>query len=223
MEEPGSGIPEEIQKRIFEPFCTTMKEERGTGLGLALCNDIVRQHGGEIRLTSTVGVGPCFEVVLPEETGLEPKKREDSEKPAARAENRAARVLLIDDETLLLKAYRRMLSPPHEVIVESRGQDALDRLRNDENFDVILCDLMMPKVDGPMIYEALAHFAPHLRERVIFCSGGAFTARTKTFIASVPNVVLEKPVSMQALRSAVADAARRTDAAGDDGTGDLPR
>lgn len=198
----GVGIPEELQGRLFEPFFTTKAEEGGTGLGLVLSAEIVRQHGGDMRVFSSPGKGSRFDVVLPLHTGLKLVAVKTPELPAVVATT-PLRILAIDDEANLLKAYRRVLSPPHELVTCNDGLEALDLLREDQAFDVVICDLMMPQLDGPRFFEALAEVAPRLLSRVIFASGGAFTARTKDFVASMSTPCLEKPVPPAELLAAV--------------------
>jgi CheY-like chemotaxis protein len=204
----GCGMPDSVRSRIFEPFFTTKSREQGTGLGLTLCADIVRRHSGEIRVKSEPGKGSVFEVVLPSDTGLvfseRPEPRSDAPAPSQRA-----RVLVIDDEEILLKAYRRMLAAKHDVVVVRGGADALELLRRDANFDVVLCDLMMPDVDGKSVYEALSLLSPGLARRLIFCSGGAYSSRLGDFVAALPNVTLDKPFTADALAQAVATARTR--------------
>jgi CheY-like chemotaxis protein len=79
----------------------------------------------------------------------------------------------------------------------------LSALEGDANFDLILCDVMMPEVDGPMVYDALRQRAPELAERVVFCSGGAFTPRANEFLGSVNNAFLSKPIDVEALESLI--------------------
>jgi two-component system NtrC family sensor kinase len=142
------------------------------------------------------GRGSRFDVVLPMENGL----RAESVSPRSIGEESAvvpegARVLLIDDETMILKAYARMLGDTCDVVTVAGGREALELLRFDRNFDVVICDLMMPYVDGPMIYDEIRRNVPDLLPRMIFCSGGAFTARVRSFAGALgEQALLEKPV-----------------------------
>ncbi len=201
VEDTGPGIPPAIRARIFEPFFTTKARDVGTGLGLSLCADIVKKHRGEIRVTSERGKGARFDVILPLDTGLSAPLRAIS-LPAPQARTRA-RLLLVDDEPTLLKAYRRMLESRCEVVVATGGAEALSLMKSAGPFDMILCDLMMPEIDGPMIYERICEEMPALAERVVFCSGGAFTQRAKEFMGKVSNVFLEKPVSRELLLAVI--------------------
>jgi signal transduction histidine kinase/ActR/RegA family two-component response regulator len=198
----GRGIPPEMKDQIFDPFFTTKGHEQGTGLGLALCADIVRQHGGRIEVDSEVGVGSCFRVILPVETGLVPRER-IAERKEPVAPVRKGRILVVDDEPLLLKAFRRSLARSHEVVTVDSGRAALDLLRRDAAFDAVVCDLMMPEIDGIEVHRWARRHAPALSRRFIFCSGGAFTHRAGAFCDNVDLPVLEKPVSTRDLEHAI--------------------
>jgi len=123
------------------------------------------------------------------------------------------RVLLIDDEPTLLKAYRRMLNPLLDVAVAGGGVEALELLRSPPGFDLVLCDLMMADLDGPAIYDAVCVSAPHMAPRFVFCTGGAFSPRAKAFVARVDNLFLEKPVSRDRILEVVEEIVLRTQGA----------
>ena len=114
------------------------------------------------------------------------------------------RVLVIDDDQGMVRAYRRLLQH-HDATVLDSGIDALRLIERGAAFDVILCDLMMPDFDGVAFYERLEQTAPTLVSRVVFCTGGAFTSRSRSFLASVSNVVLDKPVDAEKLRLLLGD------------------
>jgi len=204
IEDTGSGIPESVQKRIFEPFFTTKPRELGTGLGLSLSAELVRKHGGEISVSSALGEGSRFEVVLPVDTELAVTGLAVEPPAAVIPSAGRARILVIDDEAMILSAFKRVVGRIHEVVTAEGGGNGLDILEKDANFDVVICDLMMPKVDGVMVHEKIREIAPNLLDRVIFCSGGAFTARAKEFLATVENVVLEKPIDFKLLGRLIA-------------------
>ena len=200
VEDTGHGIPEDLRERIFEPFFTTKPAGRGGGLGLAVCLEIVRLHGGTISARSEVGRGSRFEVRLPLVNGLTAPRLEPT---AAAVHPRRARVLVIDDDELVLRGLGRMLSRDHEVRLAQGGEEGLRILGSDRRFDVILCDLMMPTTDGPAVYAALAERAPELLPRMVFCSGGAFTPRARAFVGSVENELLGKPMRRAELLEAI--------------------
>jgi len=89
------------------------------------------------------------------------------------------------------------------VLVEVRSASALARLLAGEQFDVILCDLMMPQQSGVEIYETLKAQRPELLERIVFMTGGAFTAHARAFVEGLPNKRLDKPFNLPELLSVV--------------------
>ena len=118
------GIAPEVLPRIFESFFTTKPRGMGTGLGLPISLGIVRSLGGELAVDSQLGHGATFRVRLPAAAS---RRRRD---PRASRRRRAEliqrrRILAVDDEALLLKAYRRMLGDAHEVTTALGGQEAL--------------------------------------------------------------------------------------------------
>ena len=201
VEDDGPGVPPEIALRIFDPFFTTKGIERGTGLGLSVCADIVHRHRGTLRLRTGSLRGACFEAAIPLETGLTPQPLPRSSLPPS---GPPLRILVIDDEVMLIRAYRRLLGRGHEVVASSGGEEALSILASDRNFDLILCDLMMPGTDGVDLYEALERLHPELLERVAFVTGGPTSARAESFLRRPGIVALDKPISSAALAQFVA-------------------
>ena len=108
---------------------------------------------------------------------------------------------MIDDELAVGRVLRESLGDDHEVVVSTSGREALDLLRRDPGFDVVLCDLMMPDVSGIDLYEQIRSRAPEIAPRIVFVTGGAFTARAREFLASVPNERVDKPFDLEKLRS----------------------
>ena len=200
----GCGIPDEIRQKIFEPFFTTKPRDQGTGLGLSLCVEMVRRHGGDIQVTSAVGKGSRFDVRLPLRSGLRVKEKRTAASTPVPPVTRRGRILLIDDEPLVLRSYERALRGAHDVVVAVGGAEGLARLRRDQAFDLVICDLMMPDVDGVRLFEELKAATPEIAERFVFVTGGAFTARAKEFSRSIANPMLEKPVPIEQLREVVA-------------------
>ncbi|WP_408888894.1 MASE1 domain-containing protein [Myxococcus faecalis] len=201
----GVGIAPQVMSRIFEPFFTTKPSGEGTGLGLAICQQIVRTHGGDLEVRSEEGKGSVFTMYLP----AAPVQVEVPPRPVPRSKvpmpstGRRGRVLVVDDEPRLAQSMRLLLEPYHDVVTATRGQDALALVAAGNRFDVILCDLQMPEIDGAALFRRLGVMAPELIERVVFISGGAYTAETRGFIETVQNLVLEKPVRPEVLMASV--------------------
>ncbi|HYD41559.1 MAG TPA: PAS domain S-box protein [Anaeromyxobacter sp.] len=196
----GGGIPPALRARIFDPFFTTKPVGVGTGLGLSICHGIVVAMGGEIALDTEVGRGSTFRVLLP------PAPAGAAERPAPRppAPTRRAKILVIDDEPLVCRALQRILSPPHDVRVQGSGHGALALLDHEDGWDLVICDLMMPDLSGMELFGTVAERRPHLAERFVFLTGGAFTPSAREFLERVPNERVEKPFEAAALRELVA-------------------
>lgn len=203
VHDTGCGIAPESQSRIFEPFFTTKAAHRGTGLGLSLCSDMVRRHGGRIDVQSQVGAGAVFSVHLPIHNDLVPHPvRSTSTRPHVR-NKQALRILIIDDEAAVRRGLTRILRREHQVTECTEGQQALLILQEDPTFDVLICDLMMPGLDGVAFYAELKAKFPVLTKRIIFLSGGAVTERARNFVLEEKVLLLSKPVSTDELEAAI--------------------
>jgi len=195
VEDTGTGMTDEVKGRIFDPFFTTKAHGQGTGLGLSLCADIVSKHRGEISVWSKPGEGSRFTVSIPVTAAVAPRS---TMRPMERALRGPRRVLVIDDDLAMVRAYKRMLAK-HDATVVDNGLAALDAIAETGEPDLIVCDLMMPDMDGLQVYKAIENRWPHLLSRMVFCTGGAFTARARDFVAAIDNVVLDKPLTVAQL------------------------
>jgi PAS domain S-box-containing protein len=209
----GEGIPAEVLPRIFDPFFTTKPVGVGTGLGLSICHSIVSALGGQITAYSAPGEGTTFRVMLPttEPVRLEPCGP-PSDGPVSRS-GRRARVLVVDDELPIANTLRELLSPEHDVVAATSAREALALLDQNGEFDVLFCDLMMPGMSGMDLYERIRDERPGLERRIVFMTGGAFTARTAEFLSSVDNRRVEKPFSLGLVERIVREMARAPAAA----------
>ncbi|MFO0626629.1 MAG: hybrid sensor histidine kinase/response regulator [Polyangiales bacterium] len=194
VRDTGAGMSDEVRARIFEPFFTPRARDHGTGLGLAVCADIARLHGGEITVRSDAGSGSVFEVRLPAVDAA--PARTPVIAPAAPVPARL-RVLVIDDEEPLLRAYRRLLGGVFDLTTADGGREALARLAVDDAWDAIFCDLMMPDVDGRAVHAWVVAERPALAPRLIFCTGGTFTPGGVAFASTRGEALLHKPISRE--------------------------
>lgn len=206
----GAGIAAKDLERIFEPFFTTKPAGVGTGLGLAICRRIVTEFGGELRVESQLGKGSAFVVSLPIHSGAPHEQRAETDSSTARDSiTTDGRILVIDDEAGLRKLVGRLLgNNDRELINASSGEQAQAILENDQSFDVIICDLMMPGMSGMALHEWLATRCPALARQVIFVTGGAFTPQAAEYLARVGNVTFEKPFDAEALKQHVSNMVR---------------
>lgn len=200
VQDSGVGMPPEIRRRIFEPFFTT-KGEHGTGLGLAMVFGIVRQHAGQIDVTSAPGHGTTMRLTLP--AGLLPERtpsHDGDEQPG-----RPLRVLVVDDEARLTALAAGMLRRDgHEATEASSGNEALERLAA-ERFDLVISDLSMGEgMNGWELAASLDQVAPGLP--VVLATGwGAAIDEAEARNRGV-KAVLAKPFRIAELRDAVARA-----------------
>lgn len=209
----GPGIPEDVARRVFEPFFSTKSEGEGTGLGLSICLGIVKEHGGNIRVDpggAGSGRGATFIVELP--TGirseLRPLGRSDRSPvpadPAPPERQERLRVLVVDDEPHILHYMQATLeSWGHEVAVARDGSQALKRALM-QPFDLIICDLRMPRLGGREMFQTLARMHPTLADRIIFATGDTVRGDTLQFLEELGRPFLQKPFKLDALRRVLA-------------------
>jgi PAS domain S-box-containing protein len=201
MRDTGSGICADELPRVFDPFFTTKPVGQGTGLGLYICQRILESHGGRIEVESTPDRGTTVRTVLPR---AQPADLPDAtDEPIARAPDKRACILLIDDEPMIGRSLTRTLSPDHQVTSLVSARDAIDCLEQGAVFDLILCDLMMPDVTGMDLHQHVAEHFPHLLDTIVFITGGAFTPRALEFLERTSNVYLDKPLDADVLRELV--------------------
>ena len=195
----GAGIQEDDRGRIFTPGFTTKAQDGGMGLGLTACTRVAKEHGGRLEVHHLPDGGSRFELIIPVDTGLTAVENRRESRPLSEAPLQRARILIVDDDAMVLSALRRRLRRRYDTVTVLGGVEALAHLAEDPDFDSIVCDLMMPEVDGKAFYDSIKNEHPQLSERIVFMSGGAFTPRLRRFAAAVPNPVLQKPVSREDL------------------------
>ena len=201
VKDTGSGIPPEHLPRLFDPFFTTKPVGVGTGLGLFICQGIVRSLGGDLTVVSEVGKGSVFNVILP--VSFERPPQPAAPPPPQPAPAARGRILAIDDEPLVGAVLTRALSA-HEVVSLTSAAEALARIRAGEKFDLVFCDLMMPHMTGMDFYVALESEAPEVARQVIFLTGGAFTQGARDFLERTAAPTVDKPFDLKTMRALVA-------------------
>jgi PAS domain S-box-containing protein len=202
VSDTGPGIPPEIIGRIFDAFFTTKAVGVGTGLGLAISQRIVTDMGGELTVESTVGKGTAFRVALPAANYDECSAAAPAG-PAKAGAGRRGRVLVVDDEKLVLGVLKRILCKEHDVTALAAAKDALALCAAGEKFDVIFCDLMMPDMTGMDLHRELSAVAPDQAGKMIFLTGGAFSVEARSFLSEIPKIHVEKPFDPANLRAIV--------------------
>lgn len=206
VRDSGPGMSDEVRARVFEPFFTTKSVGQGSGLGLAIAHSIVTSLGGELTCSSKPGLGSTFRVTLPKSTQTDAPSQA-SRRHSGRAPRRA-RILVVEDDPVVASLIERALKADHDVERAADGAEGLARLSDRPAYDVILCDLIMPRMNGIELYQRVLREHPKLVERFVFMTGGA-TGGAQEFLESVPNEKVAKPFSLQALLSLVTNLLHR--------------
>ena len=197
VRDSGSGIAPEHLPRLFDPFFTTKAVGEGTGLGLSIVHSLVTAHGGTVEVESTVGRGSLFRVLLPLAAG----ETEAASAPAV-ARSRP-RILIVDDEPFVLTVLDRVLRRHYDVVTSEDGAAALEKVRAGERFDVIVCDVSMPHMNGEALLEEVRRVDEEQSRRFLFMTGGAFTAEAQAFLDDPTHRRLDKPLATAVLERAV--------------------
>jgi len=199
----GPGLPDELRDRIFDPFFTTKESGRGTGLGLSVCYGIIRGHGGTIAASGNPDGGAVLTIELPvcDAAGAGADAQHDPVRAPAAA---PGRILVVDDEPVVADFVGRTLAEDgHRVAVARQGEEALARLAEGP-CDLVICDLKLPDMGGPRLYERATGLRPDLRGRFLFLTGDTLGADTSEFLSARPGPWLEKPLMPEELRRVVA-------------------
>ena len=197
VSDTGTGIPHEIQSQIFEPFFTTKEQGKGTGLGLATVYGIVKQSGGYIEVDSEPGQGTTFRVYLPR-LDAEPAPVDRSARPAAAAGGTET-ILLVEDEEGVRELARDILRASGYTVLEARnGPEALLLCeRHQGPLDMLLTDVVMPRMSGRELAERLAPLRPDLS--VLYMSGYTDDAVIRHGVLGAGTAFLQKPFTPAAL------------------------
>jgi signal transduction histidine kinase len=168
VKDEGCGMEPVVLDRIFEPYYTTKEHGKGTGLGLSVIHGIVKNHGGDITVSSTLGKGSTFHVYLPliDEIDVKTETRAPS-----KAEEGNERILLVDDEEQIIAMEQQMLERlGYQVTSSSNSQEALNVFaQHPDNFDLVITDMTMPHMTGDRLAQKLIDIKPGIP--VILCTG----------------------------------------------------
>ena len=198
----GCGIPQEIIPRIFEPFFTTKEVGKGTGLGLASVHGIVRQHRGCIKITSEVGGGTIFEILLP--AHLEGTVRASPVPSASLSLTGQETILMVDDDPAVRQTGGAMLRQlGYRVIEAASGVHALSLVEQGcGKIDLLLTDLVMPEgMNGTELAKALRTRMPNLR--ILYSSGYSVEMAGKGISELEQSHLLQKPYSTRTFAEAI--------------------
>ena len=197
VSDDGPGVPPGVRDRIFDPFFTTKNAGKGTGLGLTVAHAIVREHGGVIRVSQPAH-GAAFLVDLPVRPAPVPSHARQVE-----ASLEGHSVLLVEDERRLATAVSEALTDAGlKVDHAGDGEEALARVRQ-QAYDLVICDLQLPRVGGMTLYRAMAAATPALARRVIFVTGAVAGTDAERFLKETGCRWVAKPFRFADLLRAV--------------------
>jgi two-component system NtrC family sensor kinase len=187
----GPGIPTYLRSRVFDPFFTTKPVGAGTGIGLAVSRGIVEAHGGSLTL-ATPDRGATFVLRLPlrhaDDAGAD-----DGAAPSPTQVHAGRNTLIVDDEAevgLVLSEMLTALGMRCDVVTS--GEAAIQHLEA-RSYDMIICDMRLPGIDGPALYAWMTERRPHLCTRTAFITGDTLGQASERFLAQARRPLLEKP------------------------------
>lgn len=202
----GCGIPPEHLEQIFDPYFTTKKQGRGTGLGLAAVYGMIREHLGHISVSSEPGLGTTFELFLPQSREVPAKTAPDSLDTILTGQ---ARILAAEDEPAIQSVLKEMLSTlGYQVSIAQDGEQAL-RMLSEEEYDLAILDVSMPGKTGVEVFYELLRLQPGLP--VILASGYEGIPDLMRLRDQGLKTYIRKPITLQALSRAIYQALQGQD------------
>jgi two-component system cell cycle sensor histidine kinase/response regulator CckA len=206
VHDTGTGIAPDVLPQVFEPFFTTKATGKGTGLGLANVYGILRQAGGDIEVESVLGRGTSFRVYLP--LAPSPIESVSPSPPDAGPRGGSEHVLLVEDNEAVRAAMAKLLAAlGYQVTTAADGVEALERIAEGLGVDLVLTDLMMPRLGGAELATQLAERRPGLP--VLFMSGNLDVDELREQVEQGHVQFLQKPVSLRELALATRTALDR--------------
>jgi signal transduction histidine kinase/CheY-like chemotaxis protein len=203
VSDTGSGISDEIKDRIFEPFFTTKRQGRGAGMGLAMAYGIVRNHGGAITVDSETGRGTTVRITLPRAADISP----ETVAPAV-CNTGSGCILVVDDEEPVRSTAAELLAYLGYEVLEARdGQEAVELFERPESkrrIDLVLLDMLMPRMDGRECFRALRRIVPDLR--VVVATGCGANLLAQDMREEGVNGFITKPYQLTQLSEVLASA-----------------
>jgi signal transduction histidine kinase/ActR/RegA family two-component response regulator len=197
----GTGMTEEVRKRVFDPFFTT-RGVAGSGLGMSVAYGIVRRHGGSISIESEPGKGTVVTIFLP--SAGEAAKEEPGQPAEELWSGPAVKILVVDDERMFADVFVEMLSEcGHAVCVARSGAEAIEQFK-ESPFDLVFTDLGMPEMSGWELARAIKSIEP--QTPVVLLTGWGTARQDAEADGAEVDMVLSKPVRLEKLSSIVAEA-----------------
>lgn len=201
VEIEDTGVERHIPEDDEQALAAFLSPRSQTDVAMAVCRTLVSDLKGAMELTS-MARGYRLRLCLMTATASAHAEVAPRSVPTPDPARRG-RVLVIDDEATLLGLVCQILRLDHEVEGTVDPFEALAKVESGERYDVILCDLMMPAMNGVDLYQSIQRFAPHVASRMVFLSAGAFSERARSFLERTPVPYLEKPIEPDTLRAEV--------------------
>ncbi len=207
VSDTGTGMDPDTQKRALEPFFTTKARGKGTGLGLATADRVIRAHGGRMRIDSAPGLGSRFWIVLPMILSPEPRPRDPT--PPLSADLEGKSVLLVEDEDVVRSSLTRVLERAGlRVTCAADGIDAIETFRDRaEDFDLVILDLDLPRASGEQVLASIQ--SNETPVRILVSSGYLDGERLATLRGAGVNAFLHKPYGSRELLQQMSEALQR--------------
>jgi len=201
VSDTGQGMDMDTAARCFDPFFTTKDVGKGTGLGLSTTYSIIKNHEGEISVTSKLNRGSAFKIRLPLAAA---GKLARQEYPAEVVHGNGEKILVVDDETEILQAMPDLLkSLGYQAEIAGNGKDAIDIYKVWQP-DVILMDIAMPEMDGMTCIEKIMEFDPHAKAIIISGYEESATVGLDESKMKLIKGFLTKPIKIYELSDSIA-------------------
>ena len=200
VSDTGRGMDEETCRRVFEPFFTTKGVGEGTGLGLAMVQGILKQHGGSVEVQSQLGKGTTFTMYWPQaKSGSE---KETAKEELSVADPASVTILVVEDDMVVRSLAQRMLEyRGYNVVLAEGGPQALELVEQGLEVTLLLTDVVMPEMSGKELYEKLSEDSPSLS--VVYMSGYASEVLIERKVDKEASFFVQKPFTVQELLNTI--------------------
>ena len=230
VKDNGPGIASEHLSKVFEPFFTIRESAGEIGLGLAIAQDIVLRHQGQIDIKSELGQGTTVRVVLPSRDAINgvstaPGQTQEPAPtygrlgshgelplpvvapavPTANNVSSLGKILMIDDDPDIGILADALITVGYKVTTRSNGASGFEALKA-QNYDLVLCDINMPIMDGKLFYFQLVSQFPEMETKTIFITGDNLSRETRIFLERTQRSCLKKPFSFTDLKKTIQQA-----------------
>jgi len=200
VQDSGVGMGSKILSKIFDPFFTTKGEGKGTGLGLAMVYNIIKQHKGFIDVYSQEGIGTTFHIYLPFYESKTVKKNGRVKEKINKGEGC---VLIIDDEDVMRQTAKSILEEcGYEILLAENGEEGVEMYRTHSlKIKAVLLDMVMPKMTGKQAYQELIKINKDVK--VLLASGFKQDSRVEALLEQGVKAFIQKPFGMERLANSI--------------------